>query len=91
MDYKAEVHKSGRITIPKELRKQFDITEGDILTIRQENNELKIITPKQALAHARSLVQPYLSSADSSVDDFLNWRREEAQKEEQELEQGERS
>ena len=91
MDYKAEVHKAGRITIPIELRKQFDIAEGDILTIRQENNELKIITPKQALAHARSLVQPYLSSSESSVDDFLKWRREEAQQEEQELEGGERT
>ncbi len=91
MDYKAEVHKAGRITIPIELRKRFNISEGDILTIRHENNELKIITPKQALAHARSLVQPYLSSSESSVDDFIKWRREEAQQEEQELEQGEMS
>ena len=85
------MHKAGRITIPIELRKRFDISEGDILTIRHENNELKIITPKQALAHARSLVQPYLSSSESSVDDFIKWRREEAQQEEQELEQGQRS
>ena len=91
MDYKAEVHKAGRITIPIELRKKFDITEGDILTIHQENNELKIITQKQVLDRARSLVKPYLSSEESSVDDFLKWRREEAQQEEQELEQGERS
>ncbi len=91
MDYKVEVHKAGRITIPIELRKKFDITEGDILTIRQKNNELKIITQKQALDRARSLVKPYLSSEESSVDDFLKWRREEAQQEEQELEQGERS
>jgi len=89
MDYKAEVHKAGRITIPIELRKKLDITEGDILTIRQENNELKIITQKQALAHARSLVKPYLSSEESSVDNFIEWRRKEGQQEEQELEQGE--
>jgi AbrB family looped-hinge helix DNA binding protein len=87
MDYKAEVHKAGRITIPIELRKEFDIEEGDILTIRQENNELKIITSKQALDYARFLVKPYLSS--SSVDDFLKWRKEETLKEEEELKQGE--
>ena len=46
MDYKAEVHKAGRITIPIEIRKQLQIAEGDILTIRQENGELKIITAK---------------------------------------------
>ena len=91
MDYKAEVHKAGRITIPIEIRKRFKIAEGDILTIRQENNELKIITQKQALDRARSLVKPYLSSEESSVDNFLKWRREETQQEEQELERGEMS
>jgi AbrB family looped-hinge helix DNA binding protein len=85
MDYKAEVHKAGRITIPIEVRKQFKIAEGDILTIRQEDGELKIITAQQALAHARHLVQPYLQSPESSVDNFIESRREEAEREEQEL------
>ncbi|MBE9044302.1 AbrB/MazE/SpoVT family DNA-binding domain-containing protein [Pleurocapsales cyanobacterium LEGE 10410] len=85
MDYKAEVYKSGRITIPIEIRKQFQIAEGDILTIRQENGELKLITPQQALDHARQLVQPYLQSTESSVDKFLEWRREEGTREERDL------
>lgn len=85
MDYKAEVHKAGRITIPIEIRKQFQIAEGDILTIRQQNGELKIITAQQALAHARNLVQPYLQSTESSVDNFLKWRKEEGEREEQDL------
>ena len=89
MDYKAEVHKAGRITIPIEIRKQFQIAEGDILTIRQENKELKIITAQQALAHARDLVQPYLQSTESSVDNFLEWRRSEGKREEQDLASGE--
>ena len=41
--YKAEVHKAGRITIQIEIRKQFQIAEGDILTIRQENEEQRKI------------------------------------------------
>ena len=85
MDYKAEVHKAGRITIPIEIRKQFKIAEGDILTIRQEDGELKIITAQQALAHARNLVKPYLQSPESSVDNFIKSRREEAEREEQDL------
>ncbi|MGL5076322.1 MAG: AbrB/MazE/SpoVT family DNA-binding domain-containing protein [Waterburya sp.] len=86
MDYKAEVHKAGHITIPIEIRKQFQIGEGDILTIRQENGELKIITAQQALTHARNLVKPYLQSTESSVDNFLQWRREEGKWEQQDLE-----
>jgi AbrB family looped-hinge helix DNA binding protein len=89
MDYKAEVHKAGRITIPIEVRKQFQIAEGDILTIRQEDGELKIITAQQALAHARNLVQPYLQSPESSVDNFIESRREEGKREEQELQSSE--
>ena len=89
MDYKAEVHKAGRITIPIEIRKQFKIAEGDILIIRQEDGELKIITAQQALAHARNLVQPYLQSPESSVDNFIESRREEAEREEQELQSSE--
>lgn len=89
MDYKAEVHKAGRITIPIEIRKQFKIVEGDILTIRQEDGELKIITARQALAHARDLVKPYLQSSESSVDNFIKSRREEAEREEQELQSSE--
>ena len=89
MDYKAEVHKAGRITIPIEIRKQFKIVEGDILTIRQEDGELKIITARQALAHALDLVKPYLQSSESSVDNFIKSRREEAEREEQELQSSE--
>ena len=91
MDYKAEVHKAGRITIPIEVRKQFQIAEGDILTIRQEDGELKIITAQQALAHARDLVKPYLQSSESSVDNFIKSRREEGKREEQELQSSESS
>lgn len=90
MDYKAEVHKAGRITIPIEVRKQFQIAEGDVLTIRQEDGELKIITAQQALAHARNLVQPYLQSPESSVDNFIESRREEAKREEHDLASGEK-
>ena len=91
MDYKAEVHKAGRITIPIEVRKQFQIAEGDVLTIRQEDGELKIITARQALTHARNLVQPYLQSSESSVDNFIGSRRSEAEREEQELASSEES
>lgn len=89
MDYKAEVHKAGHITIPIEIRKQFQIAEGDILTIRQEDGELKIITARQALAHARDLLKPYLQSSESSVDNFIKSRREEAEREEQKLQSSE--
>lgn len=76
MDYQVEVHQSGRITIPAPIRKAFQVSKGDMLTIRQEDDGIKIITPQQAMERARELAAPYLENA--SVEDFLKWRREEA-------------
>ena len=61
-----------RITIPIEIRKQFQIEEGYIITIRLEKGELKILTGKQVLDHARNLVKPYLNLNHSSVDTFID-------------------
>jgi AbrB family looped-hinge helix DNA binding protein len=44
MNYITEIHKAGRITIPIELRKEFGLVEGDKITIRKENGELKLLT-----------------------------------------------
>lgn len=81
MDYQAEVHKAGRITIPVDIRRALNIADGDILTIRYEKDELQIITAQQAVERACSLLAPYLANA--SVDDFIAWKAEEVRKEEQ--------
>ena len=77
MDYHVEVHQSGRITIPAPIRKAFHVNKGDVLTIRQEEQTIKIVTTQQAMDRARELAAPYLGE-DSTVDDFLQWRKEEA-------------
>lgn len=77
MDYRAEIQKGGRVTILSVIRKKLNIAFGDIVTIREENGDIKLITQQQALAQARSLAQQYLTH-DDTVDDFLRWRQEEA-------------
>ena len=37
MDYRAEIQKGGRVTIPSVIRKKLNMAEGDIVTIREEN------------------------------------------------------
>lgn len=74
MDYLVEVHQSGRITIPAAIRKALHVSKGDVLTIRQEDDGIRIITPQQAMEQARELAAPYLGEH-SSVDDFLQWRK----------------
>lgn len=84
MDYRAEIQKGGRVTIPSVLRKKLNMTEGDIVTIREENGDIKLITQHQALAEARALANQYLTN-DNTVDDFLRWRKEEAIAEEDKM------
>lgn len=77
MDYHVEVDQSGKIKIPAPICKAFLLTKGDMLTIRQEEQTLRIITIQHAMAQARELTAPYLGD-NTSVDDFLQWRKEEA-------------
>ncbi|RUS99333.1 hypothetical protein DSM106972_077750 [Dulcicalothrix desertica PCC 7102] len=84
MDYRAEIQKGGRVTIPSVLRKKLNMAEGDIVTIREENGDIKLITQHQALAEARALANQYLTN-DNTVDDFLRWRKEEAIAEEDKM------
>jgi AbrB family looped-hinge helix DNA binding protein len=81
MEFSSEMQKAGRVTIPVELRKKYNIQEGDIVIFAEADDHLKIVTRKQALQNARAL----LKGVEISSEDFLGWRREEAQREQQEL------
>jgi len=87
MDYRAEIQKGGRVTIPSVIRKKLNMAEGDIVTIREENGDIKLITQHQALAQARALANQYLTQNDT-VDDFLRWRKEEAAAEDDKMNRG---
>jgi AbrB family looped-hinge helix DNA binding protein len=84
-EYKAEIQRAGRITIPMEIRKRYDLKEGDILTIICKDGELTIVTRKKSLEHARSLISDFLSASDTTSEDFIKWRRDEAKKEGQDF------
>ncbi len=63
------------------------MAEGDIVTIREENGDIKLITQHQALVQARALANQYLTQNDT-VDDFLKWRKEEAAAEDDKMNRG---
>ncbi|KAB8334734.1 AbrB/MazE/SpoVT family DNA-binding domain-containing protein [Scytonema tolypothrichoides VB-61278] len=43
--------------MPAVIRKKLNMAEGDIVTIHEENGDIKLITQHQALAQARSLFE----------------------------------
>ncbi|WP_073636618.1 AbrB/MazE/SpoVT family DNA-binding domain-containing protein [Scytonema sp. HK-05] len=49
--------KAQTVQIPSVICKKLNMAEGDIVTIREENGDIKLITQHQALAQARSLFE----------------------------------
>jgi AbrB family looped-hinge helix DNA binding protein len=76
-----ELGAGGRIVIPAPMREALGIKVGDRLTVRLEGDELRVYTFEAAIRRIQHLVGPYLPS----VDEFLRYKREEAAKEQAEL------
>ena len=68
----------GRLLIPKHIRNQLNYKKGDNFVIRIINDELHIVSLKNAIAHAQALIKPSLSNSISMTDEFISQRRKEA-------------
>jgi AbrB family looped-hinge helix DNA binding protein len=87
MEFKAEVQKGGRVTIPAYLRKEFSIYDGDEISILYEDGKIKLVPQQQAIDEACAIAKKYLSGIPNAVDDFLENRRSDALREEEEFSQ----
>jgi AbrB family looped-hinge helix DNA binding protein len=79
-----ELGAAGRLVIPAAFRAALGMKPGDKLTVRLEGNELRIYTYAEGLRRARELARKYLP--DNAVDEFLAYKRREAEREWAELE-----
>lgn len=77
MEYKTEVQRAGRITLPIALRKDYGITIGDTVTIVAEDRQIALSTQHQALNEARELLRQHAPHGIGSVDEFLEERRKD--------------
>jgi AbrB family looped-hinge helix DNA binding protein len=77
-----ELGAGGRLVIPAPMREALGMKVGDRLTVRLEGNELRIYTYREGLRQARELISKVLPPGVDAVDDFLQWKREQAALEE---------
>jgi AbrB family looped-hinge helix DNA binding protein len=54
-----KVTRKGQITLPVELRKEFDIKEGDIVYVRKGEHGIEITTPEEIVARTAGLFKKY--------------------------------
>jgi AbrB family looped-hinge helix DNA binding protein len=74
---------SGRIVIPKALRDQLGLHEGDEMIVEVEDDRLVLSTHVARLKRAQALIEKYCPAqpGESVVDEFIAERRQAAGKE----------
>jgi AbrB family looped-hinge helix DNA binding protein len=70
-----EVRKKNQITLPIELIKQFDLKEGDVLTVETNKQQIilkpAVVIPKDQLHIVHDKIETYLASESTLKKDWL--------------------
>ena len=75
---------SGRIVLPAAIRNAFGLKTGDRLTIAVHDNRIEILSMDMALNEIRASIIEKRGSLEGLLDEFLEERREEAKREQEE-------
>jgi bifunctional DNA-binding transcriptional regulator/antitoxin component of YhaV-PrlF toxin-antitoxin module len=73
-----ELGAGGRLVIPAPMREALGMKIGDRLTVRLDGRQLRIYTFEEGLRQARHIIGKYLPPGVDPVEDFLQWKREQA-------------
>ena len=82
--YEMKVSEGGRVVIPASIRRSPELNEGDTVVWDMQNGEVHLSTRKKQLEKARALFQQCIpaGSQPNLVQDFLNERRSETERDE---------
>lgn len=71
----------GRIVIPAPFRQALGLEEGDAVVIQLEDEELRLVSYETELRRIRELVSKHVPDGVSLVDELIEERRREAERE----------
>jgi AbrB family looped-hinge helix DNA binding protein len=80
-EIKTRLGPGGRIVIPAAYRKAMGVTEGDDLTLILEGEEVRVLTPREAVRRAQALVRRYVPRGKNLSDELIRDRRREGRRE----------
>jgi bifunctional DNA-binding transcriptional regulator/antitoxin component of YhaV-PrlF toxin-antitoxin module len=69
----------GRLTIPRPLLDELDLSVGDPVVLEVEAGELRLRSQKRAIADIQALVRQYVPEGVSLADELIAERRREAE------------
>ena len=71
----------GRLVIPAEYRKALGMETGDDLVLVLGENDIRVLTPQEAIRRAQALVRKYVPEGRRLSDELIADRRREARRE----------
>lgn len=74
---KTHLSQGGRIVIPADYRKALGLKPGDDVVLVLEGNEMRLVTPHQAVKRAQSLVRKFVSKGRALADELIKERHQE--------------
>lgn len=81
MSVVVKVSEGGRVAIPAELRKKYDISIGDSLVLNDDGQGFTLYSMRASIKRAQAIVAKYKRPGVSEVDEFIREKREEAARE----------
>jgi AbrB family looped-hinge helix DNA binding protein len=73
----------GRVLIPAAFREALGLSEGDTLIASIDNGELNLLTRQAAIRRAQAIVRQFVPEGVSLVDELIEDRRCEVEREQQ--------
>jgi AbrB family looped-hinge helix DNA binding protein len=72
------IGEGGRVVIPSPLRRALGLRPGDQVVLVLRDQEIALLTPKQAIAQARAIVRRRVPAGRSLAAELIRERRREA-------------
>ncbi len=80
---KLRIGPDGRVVIPAAFREALGLSEGDTLVATIDDGELNLLTRRAAVRRAQTIVRQFVPEGVSLVDELIEDRRREVEREEQ--------
>lgn len=75
---KTTIREGGRLVIPAAYRKALGIKPGDEVLLTLEDGEIRVVSTRQAVARAQTLLRRYIPKGRSLSEELIKERREKA-------------
>jgi AbrB family looped-hinge helix DNA binding protein len=75
---KTKIREGGRLVIPAEYRRALGLKPGDEVLLSLEDGEIRVVSTRQAVARAQTLLRRYIPKGRSLSEELIKERREEA-------------